>query len=52
MQMSFRDLARRHAQALEPREAPTVSQGRRFHWPTFRRHRLAPGRVGQAKRTW
>jgi hypothetical protein len=52
MQMSFRDLARSHAQALEPREAPTVSQGRRFHWPTFRRHRLVPGRVGQGKRTW
>ena len=52
MQMSFRDLAHRHAQALESREAPTVSQGRRFHWPTFRRHRLAPRRAGQAKRTW
>jgi hypothetical protein len=52
MQMRFRDLARRHAQALQPREALTVSQGRRFHWPTSRRHRLAPGRAGQGERTW
>ena len=49
MQMSFRDLARRHAQALKPREALAVSRGRRFHWPPSGDIALPQGAPAEAR---
>lgn len=51
MQAGFRDLARRHAEALRPRaEVPVVTTGRRFRLPAFRplRRHVAAGRSRRA----